>query len=329
MGFEMKPEKDVLSKDQCKVRSPNPNSVNSPRIKKKKNKNKKDTKKRRRVMLRRKRSDDSPVRRLFDTCKEVFSNGGPGVIPSEDKIQQLRDILDNMKQEDVGLTPTMSYFRPDYGPEHGSSSPPITYLHLHQCEQFSIGIFCLPPSGVIPLHNHPGMTVFSKLLFGTMHIKSYDWVVDAPRPTTYSHVGHPPYLCQKFGCVSIGIRILSPFSIVRDPKTRLAKLKMDSALTAPCNASILYPEDGGNMHRFTARTACAVLDVLGPPYCNPEGRHCTYFLEFPLEKFSSEEDNVLRGEVEKEGHAWLQERDDNPEDLNVVGALYTGPKVED
>ena len=37
----------------------------------------------------------------------------------------------------------------------------------------------------------------------------------------------------------------------------------------------------------------------------------------------------MRGEVEKEGHAWLQERGDNPEDLNVVGALYTGPKVED
>ncbi|XP_018444858.1 plant cysteine oxidase 1 isoform X2 [Raphanus sativus] len=297
MGFEMKQEKDVLglipSKTQGKACSSNSSSVNSPHNKNKKKK--KDNKKKVVMTWRRKKTDSraeeiTAVRQLLLTCKEVFSKGGPGVVPSEDKIQQLRGVL-----EDVGLTPTMPFFRPIPGPSDGSS-PRITYLPLHECEQFSIAIFCLPPSGAIPLHNHPGMTVFSKLLFGTMHIKSYDWVVDAP---------------------------------LRDPKTRLAKLKMDSTLTAPCNTSILYPEDGGNMHRFTAKTACAVLDVLGPPYCNAEGRHCTYFLEFPLDKFSLEEDDVLRGQVEKEGRAWLQERDDNPEDHNVVGALYGGPKVED
>ncbi|KAL0735861.1 hypothetical protein Bca4012_012071 [Brassica carinata] len=301
MAFEMKPEKDVLglspSKNQGKGESGNPSSVNSPH-----NKNKKKIKKKVVMTWRRKKTGSPPeeitaVRRLFLTCKEVFSNGCPGVVPSEDKIQQLRGVLDNMKPEDVGLTPTMPYFRQISRLENGSS-PRLTYLPLHECEHFTIAIFCLPPSGVIPLHNHPGMTVFSKLLFGTMHIKSYDWVVDAPLA-------------------------------VRDPKTRLAKLKMNSTLTAPCNTSILYPEDGGNIHRFTAKTACAVLDVLGPPYCNPEGRHCTYFLEFPLDKFSSDEDDVLTGQVEKEGHAWLQERDDNPDDLNVVGALYGGPKVED
>ncbi|KAF8106224.1 hypothetical protein N665_0145s0038 [Sinapis alba] len=240
----MKPEKDVLgfipSKNQGNAKRANPSSVYSPH-----NKNKKKTKKKMVMTWRLKKADSqadeiTAVRRLFLTCQEVFSSGGRGVVPSEDKIQQLRGVLDNMKPEDVGLTPTIF--------------PAGKWVFATD----NIAIFWLPPSGVIPLHNHPGMTVFSKLLFGTMHIKSYDWVVDA-----------------------------------------------------------------------STKTACAVLDVLGPPYRNPEGRHCTYFLEFPLDKFSSEEQDVLRGQVEKEGYAWLQERDDNPEDLNVVGALYGGPKFED
>jgi len=67
---------------------------------------------------------------------------------------------------------------------------------------------------------------------------------------------------------------------------RLAKIKVDADFTAPCNPSILYPEDGGNMHCFTAVTACAFLDVLGPPYSDSEGRHCTYYHNFPFSNFS-------------------------------------------
>lgn len=94
MGFEMKPEKEVMelisSKNQCMS---SPNSVNNKKKKKNNNKNKKM------MMTWRRKKIDSPadeitaVRRLFNTCKEVFSNGGPGVVPSEDKIQQLREIL--------------------------------------------------------------------------------------------------------------------------------------------------------------------------------------------------------------------------------------------
>ncbi|KAL0431700.1 UNVERIFIED_CONTAM: Plant cysteine oxidase 2 [Sesamum radiatum] len=113
------------------------------------------------------------------------------------------------------------------------------------------------------------MTVFSKLLFGTMHIKAYDWSdqVDknAEDPTS------PNANATKTRQLPDGLR--------------LAQLKLDSELTAPCPTSILYPADGGNMHCFTAVTACAVLDVLGPPYSDPDGRHCQYYYDFPFANF--------------------------------------------
>lgn len=142
-----------------------------------------------------------------------------------------------------------------------------------------MGIFCLPPSGVIPLHNHPEMTVFSKLLFGTMHIKSYDWVADSPRKLSKSKTF---VLVTRIRCLIVFVdQNVEPSS-----DTRLAKVKVDSDFTAPCDTSILYPADGGNMHCFTAKTACAVLDVLGPPYSDPAGRHCTYYFDHPFSSFS-------------------------------------------
>ncbi|KAK9107733.1 hypothetical protein Syun_023744 [Stephania yunnanensis] len=287
----------------------------------------------------------SAVQMLYNTCRKVFARGGAGFIPSSKDVQRLQLVLVflssvvlkmtvvlfslrivelySMKPDDVGMTPEMPYFK---APENGRV-PLITYLHLYDCNKFSIGIFCLPPSGVIPLHNHPGMTVFSKILFGSMHIKSYDWETGA------THGANSENLDQLNGLYLLIISrsplasshlLLFIVDAAQPPGTRLAKINTDTVFTAPCKTSILYPSSGGNMHCFTAVTSCAVLDVLGPPYSDPEGRHCTYYKEFPYCSASSSS-SELASEDRREEYAWLEEIP--PENLVVVGAQYRGPKI--
>lgn len=227
-----------------------------------------------------KKAVQTAVQRLYLTCKDVFSGITAGIVPPPEEVGRIQYVLDDMKPSDVGRTIKL--------PSFGIISPSVAYMPIYDCPKFTIAVFLLPPSGVIPLHNHPGMTVFSKLLAGSMHIKSYDWV-DAPQNSA------------------------------QNPRRRLAKVKIDTTLTTPCDTNILYPADGGNMHCFTAKTACVVLDVLGPPYSDPDGRHCQYYRAFPCS--SSGDAATVPGDGE---YALLEEK---PQDFRFRLAEYDGPKV--
>ncbi|KAK8634263.1 hypothetical protein V6N13_015091 [Hibiscus sabdariffa] len=235
------------------------------------------------------------LQQLFVSCREIFK--GHGAAPPASDVNKLCNILDKMKPEDVGLS--KNHFFKAAGAAKGTH-PRVTYTTIYQCSDFSLCIFFLPEKAVIPLHNHPAMTVFTKLLLGTMHIKSYDWV-------------HPKH------------------SMPSSPM-RLARLKANSVYTAPCDTSVLYPTTGGNMHEFTAMTPCAVLDVLGPPYSKQDGRDCSYYKDFPYSAFSSGdgdgdgETTATVREEEGDCFGWLEEIE-VPENAEIDRIQYLGPQI--
>ncbi|KAJ0085451.1 hypothetical protein Patl1_08563 [Pistacia atlantica] len=183
---------------------------------------------------------------LYDASNAVFSQKE---LPSFKQIQWLKSILDVLEAVDVGID-EFSLHRPSIkGRICGQAVSEITYIHIHECDSFSIGVFCFPAGVTFPLHDHPGMTVLSKILYGSLYIKAYDWVK-----------------VDKSSCRING----------------LAGAVVDGMFNAPCEPSILFPRSGGNIHSLTALTPCAILDVLSPPYSEEMGRPSTYFSDFPI-----------------------------------------------
>lgn len=250
-----------------------------------------------------------PLQQLYDACNETFAAAPPNG-PSSEGLQHVKSIMDSMTLSDLGLNEEtlakedrgFGFFGMLRGWRNMHSSmvarwaPPISYRHIHACESFSMGIFFLPTSAVIPLHNHPGMTVLSKLLYGSMHMKSYDWVDPLVKwPET-------------------GV-----------PKARLAKLAVDQLFVAPCESSILYPTSGGNIHAIKGVTPCAMLDVLAPPYSEEEGRNVTYYRDSPYASHSGVLAKSMITDVNRQCLAWLEEVQ---QPVNIVKWVpYDAPEI--
>ena len=153
--------------------------------------------------------------------------------------------MEALTGDDVGLAP---------GGPGSEPGGPVGYHHVHSDEQMSIGIFVLPPGACLPLHDHPGMTVLSKLLFGSLRVTSYDVPDDAP----------PPPKPSLFGTAFGAPRLLRCAA----PRVR--------AVAAPC-ATLRLDAVRGNIHAFEATAHTAIFDVLTPPYNDREGRTCHYY----------------------------------------------------
>jgi len=204
---------------------------------------------------------------LLSKTLDVFVRGRDRSIG----IQQLQAILDSFKPLDVGLSEPLN--------NSGSSedvvsnnSEPISYLHMYDCDRFTMGIFCIPGGSTIPLHDHPEMTVLSKLLYGKLHVRSFDWLASAPHGNNRYTQGDES---------KAPLRVSPSFSLPKG--SRPAMQVADKVMYPSSPTAVLFPDNGGVVHEFMALTDCAILDVLSPPYNVAEGRDCTYYKELTVE----------------------------------------------
>lgn len=73
------------------------------------------------------------------------------------------------------------------------------------------------------------------------------------------------------------------FSVVGNFTARPAKLVRDCEMTAPCGTTILHPTSVVATFIVSKLyvTPRALFDVLSPPYCSEDGRHCSYYRMIP------------------------------------------------
>mmetsp|Transcript_7637 Transcript_7637/g.8768 ORF Transcript_7637/g.8768 Transcript_7637/m.8768 type:complete len:243 (+) Transcript_7637:354-1082(+) len=124
----------------------------------------------------------------------------------------------------------------------------VGFIPVIKGKNYSIGIFIIPPGARIPLHDHPGMCVISRVLYGKMNVISFDWKHGE----------------QKYGNSLGGNAQVTANKVVEAPETAL-----------------LLP-GSSNLHEFRASNengakGVAILDIICPNYSDSEDRPCTYY----------------------------------------------------
>jgi len=146
----------------------------------------------------------------------------------------------------------------------------LLYISVVKEERFHIAVLVLPAKGLIPLHNHPGMAVFSSVLYGDLDVESFD-----PEPSDILLENSSQLNNNGF---KHNHHLISNWKFSRETNQALlsAKRAMCENKNEKSGAWSLSPSSG-NIHSFSSTQPAVVIDVIMPPYNPQKGRDCIYF----------------------------------------------------
>ncbi|XP_075996580.1 2-aminoethanethiol (cysteamine) dioxygenase b [Genypterus blacodes] len=239
-------------------------------------------------------ADSSSMRPLVQRVarQALLTFGGPARLGGEaarsflENHNKLKSLVTELRAPDLRLVA-----RKNPPPPH--AAPPVTYMHICETDEFSMGVFLLKSGASIPLHDHPGMHGLLKVLYGKARISCFDRL---ERPA-----GGPAAALR--GALSGALR------------------RSTGEFTEDSGACVLAPERD-NLHQIDAVDGpTAFMDILAPPYDPEDGRDCHYY------RVLSEPAGWTAGESEPNGtEVWLMEIS-QPAEFWCGSEPYPGPGV--
>lgn len=212
---------------------------------------------------------------------------------------KLRGLLAQVKAADLKIVPR---YAESSSPPH-SLGPPVTYMHICETDDFSMGVFLLKHGTSIPLHDHPGMYGMLKVLYGKVRISCFDRLDTSPESASVGQFNPPLLPFQKS-------------SLKASLRRSVGEYTEESP---PC---VLSPHRD-NIHQIEAVDGpTAFLDILAPPYDPDDGRDCHYYKVLQ----PGSEGAAKSAEGPEQTEVWLMEIP-QPSEFWCGGEPYPGPKV--
>jgi len=227
---------------------------------------------------------------LIRTTFQTFSNGSKyssasSKLPTRTDHTNLIEVLEQFTAKDVSVHESMMFVRKPPTVRRA----PVTYIDVFDHALFTVGVFILHPNAVIPLHDHPGMLGFIKVLCGEIKLTSY---TKLKKLSTSDHL----VVCEE----SQILNSLSPPTILTPHERNFHQLE--------------FAKGESEEHQYAA-----FLDILSPPYNSFSGKpECNYYYPTKYSQPSDQDECASKPLLELVKHSC-------PREFWNDAAPYLGP----